>query len=298
MMFGLEERFTYLECGKCGCVQLATPPDDLGRYYPPGYYSLSNGIVSRMANHLRDEYAYSLRGLLGRAIFSLFPKYGLRTIREQDWSRSARILDVGCGTGTILRVLARHGYIHLHGIDPYLACDLEVTPTLRVEKRSVEAMTGIWDVVMFNHSFEHIPEQQAALRHVRRLLAPDGVCFLRIPTTTSYAWKHYGVNWVSLDAPRHFFLHSHTSIAVLAAQAGFGVHAIAQESTAFQFWASEQYGHGIPLMSADSCMTNPLRALRSWRQIRRYQAQADALNLSNRGDEIAVIMTPVSEHYG
>jgi len=296
MMFGTCDAFTYIECGACGCVQLATPPADMGRYYPPSYYSLSGSMLARVANWLRDEYAYTGTGVFGRMVFSLFPKFGLQTIKQQQWSQSARILDVGCGTGAILRVLARHGYRHVHGIDPYLAQDIQVSSTLRIEKRALDAMTGVWDVVMFNHSLEHIPAQLETLRHARRLLAPGGVCFVRIPTASSYAWEHYRTDWVSLDAPRHYFLHSHKSINLVAAQAGFHVNAIVQESSAFQFWASEQYRRGISLMAPQSYMTNPLRSSFSWRQIRAYQAQADELNRTNRGDEIAIVLTQLPDH--
>ncbi|MGH2855114.1 MAG: hypothetical protein ACRDLF_13090, partial [Solirubrobacteraceae bacterium] len=40
MMFGLRERFEYLECGECGCLQLLDVPEDLARFYPESYYSL------------------------------------------------------------------------------------------------------------------------------------------------------------------------------------------------------------------------------------------------------------------
>ena len=35
MMFGFKDRFEYLECGRCGCLQLKDVPSDLSRYYPP-----------------------------------------------------------------------------------------------------------------------------------------------------------------------------------------------------------------------------------------------------------------------
>src|SRR5687768_14977146 len=39
MMFGLRDRFEYAECSSCGSLQLAEIPADLGKYYPPDYYS-------------------------------------------------------------------------------------------------------------------------------------------------------------------------------------------------------------------------------------------------------------------
>ncbi len=292
MMFGMGESFVYFECGSCGCVQLAAPPQNMARYYPNQYYSLSAGLLSRLANHVRDEYAYSGKGILGRMVFSFYPKFVLRTIRRQNWPLHSRILDVGCGTGAILRVLARHGYRHLHGVDPYLAKDITISSRLKLQKCEFMTITEKQDVIMFNHSLEHICEQQLVLMHARRLLADNGICFIRIPTASSFAWQHYRTEWVSLDAPRHFFLHSHESIRLLATQTGFLVQDIIQESSAFQFWASEQYRHGTSLMAVNSYMVNPLRSGFSRKQIRRYQDQADELNKNQRGDEIAVVLKP------
>src|SRR5438876_7644053 len=38
-MFGMGGEFVYFQCGQCGCLQIATVPQDMSRYYPPGYYS-------------------------------------------------------------------------------------------------------------------------------------------------------------------------------------------------------------------------------------------------------------------
>src|SRR5687768_9556357 len=42
MMFGLKEKFEYLECSACFCLQLASIPDSFEPYYPQEYYSYHN----------------------------------------------------------------------------------------------------------------------------------------------------------------------------------------------------------------------------------------------------------------
>src|SRR5258706_6223401 len=39
MMYGTREQFAYFECCECGCLQIEDIPEDLSRFYPPGYYS-------------------------------------------------------------------------------------------------------------------------------------------------------------------------------------------------------------------------------------------------------------------
>ena len=40
MMFGMRDKFDYLSCSQCGCLQLINPPENMGKYYPDNYYSL------------------------------------------------------------------------------------------------------------------------------------------------------------------------------------------------------------------------------------------------------------------
>ena len=39
MMFGFRDKFEYLECGQCGCVQIINIPTNIAKYYPDNYYS-------------------------------------------------------------------------------------------------------------------------------------------------------------------------------------------------------------------------------------------------------------------
>ena len=82
---------------------------------------------------------------------------------------------------------------------------------------TVQDVPGTYDLVMFNHSFEHVEDPLPTLRHARNLLAPGATLLLRTPVAGCWAWRHYGTDWVSIDAPRHAFI---PSIAGLRAAAG------------------------------------------------------------------------------
>ena len=38
-MFNMNEQFQYLECSRCGCLQIKDIPTDIEKYYPSNYYS-------------------------------------------------------------------------------------------------------------------------------------------------------------------------------------------------------------------------------------------------------------------
>jgi len=192
---------------------------------------------------------------------------------------------VGCGSGDLLFSLHEMGFKNLLGVDPFIANDIEYAGSVKVLKNELQNIEGEWDLIMFHHSFEHIPDPAKTLRTVFELLKHNGQCLIRIPTVTSYAWKYYGVKWVQLDAPRHFYLHSIESMKALADKAGLEMQAVIYDSSSFQFWGSEQYKKDIPLRDERSYELNPRHSIFSRREISSYAKQAEELNKTSQGDQ-------------
>ena len=46
-----------------------------------------------------------------------------------------------------------------------------------------------FDVIFFNHVLEHIPDDVAALREVRRILKPGGLLVLGVPNEGAAFWQ-------------------------------------------------------------------------------------------------------------
>ena len=286
MMFGTREVFTYFQCASCGCLQIAEIPPDMSRHYPSDYCSFKRSPTRRFANPMRNlfrvpryRYAALGKGFFGRLLCAVAPKEKLHRLSDLKLTEDSHVLDVGCGTGSLLYTLRTLGIVNLLGIDPYLVKDIEYGSGLRILRKSIHEMDGTWDLVMFNYSLEHMPEQVKTLSAAGRLLADAGTCLVRIPLVSSYAWEHYGVNWVALDAPRHFYLHSAASFELLVQKSGLRIEKAVYDSDDFQFTGSELYARGIPLVA-----TRP-RSMFTRGEIRRFRRRADELNREGRGDQ-------------
>lgn len=286
MMFGTREEFDYFECSACGCLQIDEFPEDIARHYPRGYYSQATGLAAKTAYRFREQYALTGRSLPGRLVYRYFPNPGLR--HASAVSCDSRVLDVGSGGGAMLDCMARNGYGDLTGIDPYSATEEARKNGVRLRKVPIEQLEGEWDLIMFNHSLEHVSDPLSALRTAGDLLAPGGRCLVRLPTTSSFAWRHYGVDWVQLDAPRHFFLFSTDSMEALASRAGMRISGSSRDSIPMQLWGSEQYGIDIPLFSKHSLMVNPFARTFSMREKRDFRMRTEELNRSGDGDQVAL----------
>ncbi len=289
MMFGLKETFSYLKCGTCGVLQICDIPTDISKFYPSEYYSLAlntyePGSLKRFGRQMRDRYAVSGKGFFGRMLFSRFPNPELRAFAAVPLRREMAILDMGCGKGTLLRALHNIGFRNLTGIDPYVEHEIHLSG-LQILRKSIHEVEGNWDIIRLHHTLEHLDGQSEALRAVAKNLKSDGLCIISIPLVSGDAWEVYGTNWVQLDAPRHFFLHTPESMNLLVEQARMTIRQTIYDSTGFQFWGSEQYKRGVPLMAETSYLRNPSASFFSRLDIERFDARAVELNRQNRGDQ-------------
>ncbi|MFA5842077.1 MAG: class I SAM-dependent methyltransferase [Candidatus Gracilibacteria bacterium] len=294
MMFGFKDFFTYFECLNCGCLQIAEFPKDVSKYYPPDYCSFSpfsKNPVKRWLKKQRDAYALFHKGFFKKWLHSKFPNEILEKVSRLPLTKTSNILDVGCGIGSVLYSLRNLGFMNTTGVDPFIDHEITYSNGLKIFKKTLSEMQGTWDFILFHHSFEHIPNPQETIQAVSRLLAPGGICMISIPVFPSFAWEHYGSNWVQWDAPRHFFLHSVKSLKWLLNTANLHLQSIVYDSTDFQFWGSEQYLKGIPLKDPHSYGVNPKASLFSKKTIREFQQKALALNATNKGDQATFYIT-------
>jgi SAM-dependent methyltransferase len=226
-------------------------------------------------------------GPLGRALYRRAPAIELHSLQPLQLQRESRVLDVGCGAGALVFALGELGLRQACGIDAFVPADIVYDNGVTVKRQDIFQTQGSWDAIMFHHSFEHLADPAATLARVAQLLVPGGQCLLRVPTVTSYAWQHYGVHWVQLDAPRHLHLFSHESMRRLALAAGFELERIVHDATAFQFWGSEQYRAGVPLHDEGSYARNPGAGLFSAAQIAEFERRSVVLNAQQQGDQAA-----------
>jgi len=294
MMFGFRDSFTYCQCANCCALQIKRIPKDIGRFYPADYYSyqpLASSVARRRRRGARrrrilewPRIAMPLLRLLSKAddTFYIYRAMGMRP--------ASRVLDVGGGSGAHVLEMRDAGISGTLGIDPFIPDDVVFEDKLLARKIAIDDLSGEYDFITFHHSLEHMPRQIDTLTQARRLLAPGGQVLIRIPTVTSEAFETYQENWVNLDAPRHFILHSHKSLGIAAAKAGLRVNRLWCDSTGMQFMGSEQYRKDIPLTDPRSAAKTKSSELFSRAQRKNYEWRAMVLNRILRGDLLCAIL--------
>jgi SAM-dependent methyltransferase len=107
-------------------------------------------------------------------------------------------LDIGCSGGHITHELAAR-FRRTVGLDTDaqaldIARSIGAVPGLTFEQGSATTMAYAdesFDVVVCNHVYEHVNDQQAMLRELRRVLRPGGVCYFGAGNRFAPIEPHY-----------------------------------------------------------------------------------------------------------
>ena len=140
-----------------------------------------------------------------------------RVVRPAE---AARILEVGCGTGHNLAMLAKYGTIE--------ACELDrcarALASKRLGKKVKDARLpdlsmferNAYDLVALLDVLEHVPDDVGSLRAIHRRLKPGGALLLTVPANP-WMWSAHDVEH------HHFRRYTRSGLAKLLGQAGFEV---------------------------------------------------------------------------
>ncbi len=294
MMFGFRDEFQYIECGTCGCLQLVEIPENIQKYYPNNYYSFE---IKGEDHYIQNTLIKSVKRALKRKVLGDFlqgngfvsklvtPKYTsyYPWIKKGILKPHSAILDVGCGNGELLLRMYNDGFRNLKGADPFIKEDIYYKCGIVIHRKDIRSLTGEFDFIMLHHAFEHLNDPLQELKNICNLLSRKGIILIRIPVANSFAWRKYGVNWVQLDAPRHFFLHTPKSMDVLSEKAGLTITDIMYDSYAFQFIGSEKYIRDISLHQDADFL--------SQEQLRKFELESKRLNDISQGDQACFYLT-------
>ena len=99
--------------------------------------------------------------------------------------RDAALVDVGCGTGSILRALRGLGFTDLHGLElsEYAVTRLsnEGIPMSQGTLLNMPFPDGRFDAVIASEVLEHVIRRRRFLRELTRIVKPNGVVLIFVP---------------------------------------------------------------------------------------------------------------------
>lgn len=212
--------FNFRGCTGCHCIFIDPMPGEkeLAGFYPaPYWWSSTPGLLN------------SLEAGYRRIALSDHVRFIVRAAEESaPGRRHLRLLDVGCGSGSLLGLLKRKGF-HVLGFDASeeaariakAESDIDVIAGARLQEACLEVSS--FDLVTLFHVMEHVPQPQEMLAEVWRLLRSGGRIVLQVPNVESWQFRLLGARWYGLDVPRHVINYSKQGMCRLLSETGFRV---------------------------------------------------------------------------
>jgi len=119
------------------------------------------------------------------------------------------VLDIACGTGSILRYLKENGYNDLYGTEISDLCvkrleNLGIFMTKSLLPK-IEYQDDSFDSVIASQILEHIVKRGDFMREIKRVMKPQGQCFLFVPDDCLGP----------IDEPSHVVKFNHNTLAKL-----------------------------------------------------------------------------------
>lgn len=209
--------FNVVKCPNCGLVYLNPMPctEDIAKVYDAREYYCNKGspadtplgypdylMLKEHHNFVADELLRPLKGI-----------------------NPGKVLDVGCGMGTMLKRFSELGWD---------TCGVDVSTYATSYARNelnLEVFTGVveeldlpenyFDLVTVIHVIEHIPNPKGALETLYRLMKPRGILIIAThdicglwPRVVKSKWRH-------LNIPEHTQFFSKNTLNRMLKRAGF-----------------------------------------------------------------------------
>lgn len=155
------------------------------------------------------------------------------------------LLDIGCGTGTMLKRMADLGW-QVQGLDfAPKAVEVARSQGLNVRLGSLEEQCfddESFDAVVMSHVIEHVVDPHALLANCKRILKPGGQLISITPNASSWGHQLYLRNWSNLDPPRHLHIFTPEAMEQIAKDVGFRQYEVITSvaNAHWVLWSSKQ----------------------------------------------------------
>ena len=169
---------TNVVCRRCGLVYMNPRPtaEAYRQFHVEDFLRERHGLVSA------EQVAPKVKGS------DLKMKSEVAGFMAGNLKPDARVLDVGCGFGTLLHILKSKYHAQVQGIE-----------LARVDVEAAKAFYGLelfagslkefflkypdqkFDCIVLHHTFEHMSEPRVELKTMRGMLAPRGILYIGVP---------------------------------------------------------------------------------------------------------------------
>lgn len=144
---------------------------------------------------------------------------------SKHFKKPGRILDIGAATGILLSVFKGNGW-EVWGVEPSGSSEVIRERGFKVLKSQFEKTLlrkNYFDVVVLNHTLEHLKNPTKVLKRVKTILKKNGIVYIDVPNFESLSSRLYRQKWPYLLLEEHVHHFTPNTLEKIFKKSGFRV---------------------------------------------------------------------------
>lgn len=223
-----KESFYLEQCNSCAAVRTKgiKSKEQLSKYYAKDYYGGRKSFADSFVNSIRV----------------------IKIRSYKKFTKSKKVLDIGCGEGTFLESMRRNGW-KVKGTET----SDEHIKTLQGKQISVcDERRGecnfsdkSFDLITAWHVLEHVIDPKEVLQRMHRFLSDEGSIIIEVPNFGSWQARFTKASWFHVDVPRHTQHFTKKQLGKLFSDTGFKIERVSYFEPFYDIFGFLQSGLNI-----------------------------------------------------
>lgn len=211
-LYTAQERELY-KCDSCDLVWI-------GNFIQPDYSSYHNDSTYLDCKNLFDN-------IFSRIVY----------MAEKHQPQKGEVFEIGASVGGLLMAFKNSGW-KVSGVEPSKEAQKEaVFKGIDVKSGSFETLKlkpNSYDLVIINHTLEHVDDPLAVLKKIKLILKPTGSVMIGVPNFASIKSRFLKSKWTHILPYEHKWQYSPKSLSLLMTKARFETLKIYTASGVFE----------------------------------------------------------------
>ncbi len=161
-----------------------------------------------------------------------------RFVIAERYAKRGRVLDIGASTGVMLDVFRKNKW-ETWGVEPSESAKIAKEKGHKIIKNYFEKAvlpTNYFNLVIMNHTLEHLDNPVLVLKKVRMILKRDGAVLIDVPNAGGLASRLMGNRWPYRLPKEHKHQFTKKSLTEVFNKAGFDAVFFKSRSGIFEFY--------------------------------------------------------------
>lgn len=225
--------FNIVKCRDCEFIFLNPRPsqDEFLNFYPTDFHKNDTSLLYKIIE----------------PCFTLSLKNTIRTLKR--YKKQGKILDIGCGNGSFILAMQKHGYdawgVELNSeAQKYTPLNLKGRIFFQ-ELKECKFPEKSFDIITMFQSLEHVADLGTLFAEIRRIIKDKGIFYICVPNADFFESRLFGPYYYNLEVPRHFYFFNQETLSKLLSKNGFEVVRMVRDNIFESVLTPISFYHGL-----------------------------------------------------